>query len=234
MGSEVVARSVAGHLKIRLPEYDRRIRTFIPHYAQLLDTVASAAALGRTRAGLIVDLGIGTGALAARCLQTMPRATIYGIDADEGMLEVARRRLGRRRRRGAGHSLVAGNFARLPLPRCDAIVATLALHHVKQVAAKRRLYRRCFRALRPRGLLVSGDAMPSTAPVLKRAEIARWIAHMRRTYSARQARGFLAAWAGEDRYMPLAVEVALLESAGFRVDVPWRRAPFAVVAGTRP
>lgn len=86
----------------------------------------------------------------------------------------------------------------------------------------------------PGGLLVSGDAMRSSAPALKRAEIAGWIAHMRRTYSAREASGFLAAWAGEDRYMPLAVEVALLRSAGFRVDVPWRRAPFAVVAATRP
>ena len=223
--------SVAAHLKIHLAEYDRRIRTFIPHYGELLDAVAASAALGRTRGGLIVDLGIGTGALAARCLRAMPRATIYGIDADEAMLNVARRRLGQQ---GARHRFVAGNFARLPLPRCDAIVATLALHHVKQVAAKRRLYRRCFAALRPGGVLASGDAMPSRAPALKRAEIAAWIAHMRRTYAAPAARGFLAAWAGEDRYMPLALEVQLLESAGFRVDVPWRRAPFAVVVGTRP
>jgi tRNA (cmo5U34)-methyltransferase len=222
--------SVAAHLKIRLSEYDRRIRTFIPQYDELLDAVADAAALGRTRAPLIVDLGIGTGALAARCVTVLPRARAYGIDADAAMLEVARRRLGRSSTR---HRFVVGDFARVPLPRCDAIVATLALHHVKQVAAKRRLYRRCFQALRPGGVLASGDAMLSRARALRRAEMAAWRAHMRRRYSAREARGFLQAWAGEDRYLPLALEVGLLESAGFRVDVPWRRAPFGVVVGTK-
>jgi hypothetical protein len=42
-------------------------------------------------------------------------------------------------------------------------------------------------------------------------------------------RAYFAAWAREDRYLPLAVE--LLEQAGFRVDVPWRLAPFGVVVG---
>jgi hypothetical protein len=58
-----------------------------------------------------------------------------------------------------------------------------------------------------------------------------WRAHMRRWYSGSQARGSLAAWSKEDRYLPLALEVKLLESAGFQVDLPWRRAPFAVVVG---
>jgi hypothetical protein len=33
--------------------------------------------------------------------------------------------------------------------------------------------------------------------------------------------------------MPLADEIHLLERAGFAVDVPWRRFPFAVIAGAR-
>ncbi len=53
-------------------------------------------------------------------------------------------------------------------------------------------------------------------------------------YSARETRRFFAAWAREDRYLPLALEVKLLESAGFRVDVPWRRAPFGLVVGSKP
>ena len=31
--------------------------------------------------------------------------------------------------------------------------------------------------------------------------------------------------------LPLADEIRLLERAGFRVDVPWRRSPFAVIVG---
>ena len=34
----------------------------------------------------IVDLGVGTGALAARCLDRMRRARVVGIDADADIL----------------------------------------------------------------------------------------------------------------------------------------------------
>jgi len=222
--------SVAKHLGIRLPEYDRRIRTFIPHYEELVSATAGVVALVRTRRPAMVDLGIGTGALAARCREFAPRASVYGIDEDPEMLAVAARRLGRKSGR---HRLVSGDFARVAIPKCDAIVATLALHHVHSVIAKRRLYRRCFAALRPGGVFASGDAFLSRAPALRRLEMDTWRAHLRQWYSARETRGFFAAWAREDRYLPLALEVELLESVGFRVDVPWRRAPFGVVVGVK-
>jgi len=220
--------SVAAHLKIRLSEYDRRIRTFIPDYQEILAATAGAVGLSNRRAAVIVDLGIGTGALAARCLEVAPRARVYGIDEDPEMLAVAARRLGRK---GGRHTFVAGDFARVPLLKCDAIVATLALHHVHAVSAKRRLYRRCFAALRSGGVLASGDAFSSGTPALRRAEMDIWRAHLRQWYSARQTPAFFAAWAREDRYLPLQLEVDLLEQAGFRVDVAWRRAPFGVVVG---
>lgn len=220
--------SVAAHLKIRLSEYDRRIRTFIPDYQEILAATAGAVGLSNRRAPVIVDLGIGTGALAARCLEVAPRARVYGIDEDPEMLAVAARRLGRK---GGRHTFVAGDFARVPLLKCDAIVATLALHHVHSPKAKWKLYGRCYAALRSGGVLASGDAFLSRAPGLRRAEMRAWGAHMRRWYSAREVRAFFAAWAREDRYLPLELEVQLLESAGFRVDVPWRRAPFGVVVG---
>src|SRR5471030_3235528 len=113
---------VATHLGIKLTEYDSRIRTFIPHYEEMLD-VAAAAISPRARA--IVDLGIGTGALSARCLQTAPRARTTGIDVDPDILALAARRLGSRA------TLVTGSFLRAPLPPCNALVASYALHHVR-------------------------------------------------------------------------------------------------------
>src|SRR4026208_979520 len=65
--------SVASHLGIRLADYDARIRTFIPDYEEMLG-VAAAAIPARTRT--IVDLGIGTGALSARCLAPAPAARV--------------------------------------------------------------------------------------------------------------------------------------------------------------
>ena len=75
---------VASHLGIRLREYDQRIRTFIPDYDEMLD--AAAALLQASSTTTIVDLGVGTGVLAARCLDRMRRARVVGIDADADIL----------------------------------------------------------------------------------------------------------------------------------------------------
>jgi len=216
--------SVATHLGIRLSEYDARIRTFIPFYEEMLDVAAGAVP---SRARRIVDLGIGTGALAARCLARAPRAAVVGIDADADMLAAAARRLGSRA------AFVVDSFLQAPLPSCDAVVASFALHHVRTRNAKRRLYRRIHSALRPGGVLVVVDCQPSRDSQVAARERDAWTAHLRRAYSARQARGFLRAWAAEDVYVPLEAEMDLMAGSGLDPKVVWRRDAFAVLAGRR-
>ncbi len=215
---------VASHLGIKLSEYDARIRTFIPDYEEML---AVAAALVPWSSRRIVDLGTGTGALAARCLRQAPRARVIGIDADPQMLAMAGRRL------GARATFITGSFLRTAIPRCDAVVGSLALHHVRTRTAKAALYRTIHDALAARGRLITVDCQPSSRRDLAREQHDAWFAHLRQTYSARQASGLFRAWSGEDVYVPLDVEIGLMESAGFGVDVVWRKGAFAVLLGRR-
>ena len=220
--------SVAAHLGIDLREYDARIRTFIPAYDEMLDALAATLAStvpGRTPT--VVDLGIGTGSVAARCLEARPRARVIGIDEDDGMLAAARTRLGTR------VALVQGSFERVDLPRCDVFVASLALHHLPTRARRLRLLRRCHRALRPGGVLISADCHPAASPRLQAADRSDWLRHLEDTYTPREARAYLRAWAKEDFYVPLIDEIDLLERAGFTVDIAARRHAFAVIAATR-
>jgi SAM-dependent methyltransferase len=214
--------SVASHLGINLAEYDRRIRSFIPDYEAMLNVAAAAVPRG---ARLIVDLGTGTGALAGRCLRQARHARVVGIDLDEGMMVMASKRLGSRA------TLVRGSFLRADLPRCDAVVASLALHHVRTRTAKAALYRRIRRALRPGGRLVVVDCQPSGSPALAGGQRDEWRSHLERTYSAREASGYFRAWANEDVYVPIDREVELMTRAGFRAEVLWRRGAFAVLVG---
>ncbi len=214
--------SVEAHLGINLDEFDQRIRTFVPYYEELLDAAASVISSG-TRT--ILDLGIGTGALSARCAAIAKRARIVGIDSDPAMLDVALGRLGKKA------SVVAGDFQAMALPKSDAVVASLALHHIKTRAAKARLYRSISRAMTRGGVCVNADCCPAE----DRREAARhhraWRDHLRKSYTTAQTTSYLRAWGHEDHYMPLNVEIALMRAAGLRTEVVWRRDGFAVVVG---
>jgi SAM-dependent methyltransferase len=221
--------SVGSHLHIQLDEYDSRIRTFIPGYEQMLAAAArSLHALPDTAAPRIVDLGTGTGALAACCIRALPGAFVTAIDEDAGILDMARQRLSAL---GAMASFVQSSFLDTALPRCDAIVASLALHHVRTADRKSQLYRDCRAALAPGGLLVSADCYPSADAALAALERDAWRVHMRQSYSEQEIDGYFAAWAEEDVYVPLARELELLRDSGLTPEVAWRQGMFAVIVG---
>src|SRR6187402_2227641 len=93
--------SVASHLAISPAGYDRRIRELIPHYEELISEAARALGLAARPIRFIVDLGIGTGALARACLMGVSNSNVrlLGLDADAAMLDVAAVRLRRWSRR---------------------------------------------------------------------------------------------------------------------------------------
>jgi SAM-dependent methyltransferase len=222
--------AVESHLGIPLADYDAKIRTFIPEYEALLDAAAGVLIALDAAEPRIVDAGTGTGALAARCLAVVPGARVTGIDEDDGMLALAASRLAAF---GDRVSLRAGSFADIALPACDAVVASLAFHHLRTAEAKRDVYSRCHAALSPGGLLVTADCHPSAAPRIAEHEQRAWRDHLLRSYTDAEAGALFAAWAQEDVYVPLPRELEILTTAGLRPDVVWRRGPFAVIAATR-
>ena len=221
--------SVAAHLSIRVDEYDSRIRTFVPHYEHMIDTAAEALGLLDVAAPTLVDLGVGTGALAARCLAVRRDAGLIGIDADPAMLEMARARLAAH----AGVELREANFLQTALPACDAIVACISLHHVSTPESKQQLYVSCRRALRGGGMLLSADYFPASDRTLAARQREQWVAHLERSYSRAEAVDYLDSWAHEDTYFPLEDELDWLRRAGLHPEVVWRAHGFAVIAARR-
>ena len=209
--------------------YDRRIRGLIPLYDELVAEAARGLTYSRRPVRHIVDLGIGTGALARACLAEAPQARVWGIDLDDEMTGVARKRLGRLANRV---TITTGSFLDAPLPHTDAIVATYALHHIRSRAEKQQFYRRCRQAVRRGGVMVTGDCFPASTDRGQTRDFEVWMRHLTRTFGSRaRARRVYESWADEDVYVPLAEEMTMLQRAGFGVDVSWRRSPFAVIVG---
>jgi tRNA (cmo5U34)-methyltransferase len=226
-----VAHSVKRHLDVDADAYDVAIRRFIPHYDDMLETgVELLAALARPDVH-VLDLGGGTGALSAAVLGHLPEARVTLLDVDSAMLAEARQRLAR-----FGDRVDFREASYLdPLPDAEAVVASLALHHVHDIDAKTDLYRAIHGALSTGGVFINLDAAVTDGERLKALTFRRWAAGMaEHGIEEGEARGRFAAWADEDRYFPLDDELGALRRAGFaEVECFWRRGPSAICCALR-
>jgi tRNA (cmo5U34)-methyltransferase len=216
---------VLTHLGLAARDYDAEIRRYIPAYEQM---IANAVDLVD---GTVIDLGTGTGALAAAILAAKPTARVRLVDIDPAMLEAARERVAPYADRT---ELVTARFEDALVP-CDGVVASLALHHVTSIDAKRDLYRKIFSVLRPGGILAIADAtVHEQGPARDRA-YAVWRREMAtHGIDHDEAERLFASWALEDRYLPLPTELALLADAGFtHPECFWRFGPMTVYGAYR-
>ena len=220
--------SVHRHLGIEIRTYDENIRRFIPGYETMLAIVARE--IVRAKPDLTLDLGGGTGALSEAILSAEAAGTVELIDIDGVMLAQARSRLAR----FDGQARFTESSFHAPLPPCDAVAASLSLHHIPSIDEKRALYRRVYGALRAGGVFVNADATMPAAPPERDAAWQRWIDHMAASGIAEpRAREYFAQWAEEDTYFPLETELDAVRAAGFDAECVWRCGPIAVVVGRK-
>lgn len=221
-----MSHSVRRHLRVEVDAYDEIIRRFIPGYEAMLDVGARAVAA--VRPGLVLDLGAGTGALAEAMLGHDAVGTVELVDVDPEMLDQARVRL---ERFGSRARFREQSF-RDPLPACDAVAASLALHHIPEMRDKGALYRRIHASLRPGGVFVNADAVMPSDPEGREAGYAFWAAHMvSRGIPEERAYQHFAEWAEEDTYQPIEEELAAMAAAGFATGIAWHEGPMAVLVG---
>ena len=212
-------------------DYDRVIRTFIPGYDDMLATIGWWLAASVPPEARVIDLGGGTGALAESVLAKLPRARVELWDIDPKMLEFARGRL----RRFADRVTLREQSFTEKLEPCDAVVASLSLHHIPELDTKRAVYANVYESLRSPGIFVTGDCTIDKRGPGGDAMIRYWVEFMAtQGIAASDAHKHLSDWEAEDTYVPLADELSALSGAGFeRPECFWKLGPIAVFGGVK-
>jgi ubiquinone/menaquinone biosynthesis C-methylase UbiE len=223
--------SVQAHLGMAAKDYDRIIRTWIPGYDQILSTITLWLAQVIPQNGYIVELGGGTGALAEAVLAKLPDARIEIWDVDTNMLAVANDRL----RNFTNRVTLREKSFMDTLDECHAVIATLSLHHISTLDAKRAVYGNIHRALAPRGIFLNGDCTIDGTEPTHSVMLCYWLDFMaKHGITETEGRKYLADWAKEDRYQQMFDELTVLAQAGFsRPEVYWREGPLAVYGGIK-
>ncbi len=179
----------------------------------------------------LLDLGAGTGLLAALLRENFPRARLTLGDISDEMLACARKRF-------AGQNdvrFVVADYASEPLPgRFGMVVSALSIHHLRH-DAKRDLFRRIFDALEPGGAFVNADEVRGPTDNLDSFFKAEW---RRQVIQLGVTAEELDRSEGRMEHdIPATVEDQLkwlCEAAFQEVDCYYKNLMFAVVGGHKP
>lgn len=132
--------------------YDPVMRRLFPEEALKTALIAQA----RIQPGQnVLDVGCGTGTLTLLIKQIQPDASVYGLDMDSQVLDIARRKI---KQAGKTIALQQGTATHLPYPdgSFDRVFASLMLHHLTR-EDKLRALGEAFRVLKPGGELHVAD-----------------------------------------------------------------------------
>jgi tRNA (cmo5U34)-methyltransferase len=219
--------------------YDRARRQLVPCFDEFYRV--AVAQLSLASAGTpnppssvpieVLDLGAGTGLLAAFVAAAYPLARITLVDMAPAMLMRARERFAAQSDRVR---FAVADYARMPLEgRYDAIVSALSIHHLEH-ERKRELFRRVHGALKPGGVFVNADQVAGATPALERRNRESWL---KRTRVLGVTEADLAAALERmqlDRTAPVAQQLQWLRAAGLvEVKCAFNDQMFAVFRALR-
>lgn len=220
------------HFEDEAREFDRIIVTLIPDYSQMVDALVSAFPFEHSAPVRAIDLGCGTGTVTARVLQIFPNARVTCLDLSENMIAMAKARLASYPQVG----YVVSDFSRFEFNReFDAVMSSLALHHLETNDEKKLFYRRIYEGLATGGVFYNADVVLGSSEFLQEVYMERWRDFMRRNVSTEEIEGkWIPKYQAEDRPAKLIDQLNWMTEIGFAdVDVIWKYYNFAVYGGVK-
>jgi tRNA (cmo5U34)-methyltransferase len=213
---------------ITAPTYDADRAKLIPcfdaFYRRTTDLIAHDAKN-------ILDLGAGTGLLSQFVRHWYPNAHIVLADLSEPMIAKARERFAG----DANVTFEVTDYTTAPIDGTyDSIVSALSIHHIDD-EAKRALFAKIFRALRPGGTFVNAEQVAGPTPALDAVYKSLWLQQVREGGATPQQIADSLYRQQDDRCASVEAQLQWMRDVGFTdADCWFKDNRFAVLAGTRP
>jgi len=212
-------------------DYDRTRRRLVPGFDDFYRAAIDLLGFPRDREIEVLDLGAGTGLLAAFVAYSFPCARITMVDISNEMLDRARERfeLGGERFQFEVSDYGTGRINN----KYDAVVSALSIHHLSD-DQKRALFAQIHGALKDGGVFVNAEQFRGSSPELDRLNHERWLTRVRELGASERDVSAALERMKFDRAATLEDQLDWLVAASFReVVCTYKNLMFAVYAGTK-
>lgn len=143
------------HFNQEAEAFDKQVLKNIPKYPEMLTALINAIPDNK-ETPKILDLGCGTGNITQKIMEKFPNAQVTCLDLSENMIEIAKNKLSSYE----NIEYIIGDFTKTEMTeKYDAIVSSLALHHIPNDKEKQDMYKAIYEALNINGVFYNADVI---------------------------------------------------------------------------
>lgn len=219
--------NVKKHFEEEAEQYDGIIKNIIPYYRQMVEAVVNTIPFGYTSDIKVLDLGCGTGTIASAVKNAFPNAKLTCLDISGKMLQIADSKInGAQETTYINSDFHEFNFDK----KYDAVVSSLALHHLVTREDKFDFYRKIYSGLNNGGAFVNADVVLASTDILQKRYMEQWKDFMCMNVTKDEVENkWIPTHYEEDRPVSLMEHIEMLKEIGFAdIDVVWKYYNFAV------
>jgi tRNA (cmo5U34)-methyltransferase len=224
-------KQVKDHFEEEAKVFDELIKTLIPFYEDMIQSLILALPFHDKEKIKVLDLGCGTGNISKEVKEHFPNAQITCVDMAENMIQIAKSKLTPYN----DIEFKIADFRDLKFKEdYDGVISSLALHHLQREEQKS-FYCRIKEFLKDGGVFYNADNILGSSPHLNQFYMDKWVEFMLYSHSQEEIETiWIPRYREEDFPSPLRSHIQWLEEAGFQeVDVVWKCYMFGVYGGKK-
>ncbi len=226
-----MANTVQHAFDLAAEDYDRTRRRLVPGFDDFYRAAIDLIQCPRESSLKVLDLGAGTGLMAAFIAYSFPNARITMVDISNEMLERARARF---ELAGPRFRFEVSDYGVDRIQeKYDAIVSALSIHHLSD-EQKRSLFKRIHGALNDDGVFVNAEQFRCATPERHKFHHERWLTRVRELGVDDRDLAAALERMKFDRAATLEDQLEWMRVAGFRdIDCAYKNLIFAVYCGLK-
>ncbi|MFB3897123.1 MAG: methyltransferase domain-containing protein [bacterium] len=217
---------VKQHFSSESRTFDDLIVKVVPYYSQMIGAIINNLPFNEDKKIKVLDLGCGTGTISYLIHQRYPNMELTCVDVSQQMLEVAKDKLKRVKK----VTFILGDFHSYRITgKFDAIVSSLALHHLESEQDRDIFYTSIYQSLKSGGIFINADIMKSDNAYFQKVNYAKWKEFGMRSLSADFIENTtFVKHREEDRCSTILKETDRLRKIGFKhIEIFWKYYNFA-------
>jgi len=221
------------HFDEEAKEFDEIVPKLIPFYNEMLEALLLALPHPETKKIRVADIGCGTGTVSKMILERYPNAILTCVDFASNMIKTAKDKLKEHNNvEYLVEDFYSFNFDR----KYDAIVSSLALHHLRNDNDKKKFFKKIFDALNKNGAFYNADVVLGSNETLQNLYMNKWKEFMQRKVPLYEVENiWCPKYEDEDKPAKTIDQIKWLEDVGFKkTDIIWKYYNFAVYGGVKP